>query len=179
MTAKDAYGRIPKDKYTEIAAGDVTDLVLSGFVYAQPGWTESSSGNSIRNIYFRPWKVKESSPIYLTKTVMNSYPQLNGRDLPEDKSAIDKKYTFFESTVGLYYQGNARTILKKSLSQYYKNAIKHIRSNIFTHHKGAGISVSETLDNKGIVWTMVTCTIQSHLTIYWNKDYDGSYTELN
>lgn len=179
MTTKDAYGRIPKDKYPEIEAGDVTDLVLSGFTYAQPSWTVSSSGNSLRNVYFVPWKASESTPIFLLRNWLTSYPQEKERDLPNPKAWINRKLPMFESSVGLYYQGNARTVLKKSTSQYYKNAIKHIRTGIFTHHKGAGFTVSETLDNKGATWTMVTCTIQSLTYGYWNKDYDNSYVEMN
>lgn len=174
-------GRIPKNKYDSIKEGDITDLVMSGYVYAQPSWTTKEDwpqdGNSIRNIYFMPWKCLEVSPIVLERSHKTNYPQWDGRDRFWDKSYIDKKIPMFECSVSLYYRGNARTILRRSFSTYYKNAIKYVKSSKFTSYKGTNISLNETVDRYNETWTNVTCTIQALTMLYWNPKYDNSCVE--
>ena len=174
-------GRIPSDKYNAIKVGDVTDLVMSGYVYAQPSWKENETypqhGDSIRNIYFMPWKCLESSPVVLERSHKSNYPQWDGRDRFWDKMYINKKIPMFECSVSLYYRGNARTILKRSFSTYYKNAVKYIKSSKFTSYKGTNIGLNETVDRYNDTWTNVTCTIQALTALYWNPKYDNSYVE--
>lgn len=124
-----------------------------------------------------PWKCLEVSPIVLERSHKTNYPQWDGRDRFWDKSYIDKKIPMFECSVSLYYRGNARTILRRSFSTYYRNAIKYIKSSKFTSYKGTNISLNETVDRYNETWTNVTCTIQALTMLYWNPKYDNSYVE--
>lgn len=155
----------------------VTELKITGYVYAQP--TMQKGTETLRLLTFEPWVAKDSCPIK-TKSAMK---QEDGRDLALHKDFINLKITTFEFSVSMNYKGKAAKILKRDLNDYYKNAYDYIKNPSCRSYKGTNIGVSETTDDKGAVWTTVTCTIQA-IAKYnvnnikgWNPDFKESYVK--
>lgn len=175
-----AYGKIPKSKYQDIRVGDISELMMSGYVYAQPSWASTETevaGSSVRNIYFRAWNCLESSPIVLQRSHISNYPKLWGRDLYWQYRYINYKLPMMECSVTKNYRGNSRTVVKRGSSSFFADAVRYIKSSAFTSYKGINISYNEITDQYRNTWTSVTCTIQALSEMYWNPHYDTHYVE--
>lgn len=186
-TYEDIYGniqigRIPKSSYPYIKKGDVTELVMSGFVYAQPSWVVPDRTNpdllvSIRNVYFDAWVCLDVSPIVIRRDMLISYPKVNGRDYYWQKQYINYAVPMMECSVTKNYRGGVSTVARRSFSTYFAEAVRYIRSSNFTSYKGVNIGFNEFSDQYGDTWTSVTCTIQALMQFYWNPYYDNHYVE--
>ena len=175
-------GRIPKNRYDYIQVGDVTELVMSGFVYAQPSWILMDEEDpmrriSVRNVYFNAWRCFEVSPVLPNRDVLNNYPQVNGRDLYWQKRYINYKLPMMECSVTKNYRGSASSVTRRDFDSYYRDAVRYIRSSKFTSYKGTNIGFNEFEDQYSNKWTSVTCTIQALMEFYWNPYYDTQYVE--
>lgn len=153
----------------------VQSIKLEGFVYAQPTMTDSST--SLRYVLFEEWKSAEKCPITVEST---GDTQVQGRDKAFYRKLLKYQIQMMQIDVSMYYKGNSAKILSKDFDDYYKKAIKYIKSDAFTSYKGCGISLSETRDEDGDVWTQVSCQIHALLAtnpygMKWNPSYDSSY----
>ena len=150
----------------------VAKILLCGYVYAQPSMTKQ--GESMRSLLFEPWTTKKYCPVIAEKLIM-----FGDRELPWAKGMLSYKIKVMDVSVGMNYKGTAAKIMKKDFAYYYKKAIDYIENSNFTSYKGTGISINETKDEEGDVWTNVTCNISALLatngTARWNGLYDNSY----
>lgn len=163
----------PDELSNSIALKDVQDIKLEGYVYAQPYMTYAD--DLFRNLLFEMWVRRDNCPIH-----MESAGQYKGRDQALNKKMLTYKIQVMEISVSMNYKGNSAKILNNSFAYYYKRAVDYIRSEAFSSYKGAGMSIAETRDDKGNIWTQVTCNIQALLSsnidgMYWNAYYDASY----
>lgn len=150
----------------------IATIRLSDFVYAQPS-QKKSDGTSVRNIYFVPWKAKDSALLFDTKT---THPTLeNGFDKPLRKSAIGARIPTIECSVGKYYKGRLSKVIKRWEHRFYTDAIAELDLKDVTSYKRTNLSAEEVTDNTGRFWTKVTQTLSGLRGFYWNKYYqEGS-----
>ena len=158
---------------------NVTQLMMSGYVYAQPSMTET--GKTLRSIIFKAWDIKKDCPIYFKDYDDKKDPAgwKDGRAVALKRKLIGYKVKFCECSVDITYKGDIVSALRKSFEDYYKNALKYIKSDNFTSYKGINVSMNESSESGDIV-TQVTCTIQALLKSnayapVWNSKYDDSF----
>ena len=156
------------------STSQIGTIRLTDYVYAQPS-DKPSNGKSIRNIYFIPWKAKDSALIFRHKSYRNSYPKdSNGNDIAMKKSWIGKHIPVVECTVGRYYKGKVSTVLRKKEHKFFEDATDALELRGITSYKTTNLSAEEVTDNKGKIWTKVTQTLAGLKGYYWNHDYvDG------
>lgn len=153
----------------------VDTIRLWDFVYAQPT-QQAKNGESLRNIYFIPWKAEESAIIFDKASYIKNYPKGdNGFDKPMKRSMIGKKIPIIECTVGKYYQGRISKVIKKWEHKFFTDAIKEIKLKGITSYKRTNLSAEEITDNTGRFWTKVTQSFSGLRGQHWNPNYeDGS-----
>ena len=156
------------------STSQIGTIRLTDYVYAQPSH-KTSNGKSIRNIYFIPWKAKDSALIFRQKSYRDSYPKdSNGNDIAMNKSWIGKSIPVVECTVGRYYKGKVSTVLRKKEHKFFEDATDALELRGITSYKTTNLSAEEVTDNKGKIWTKVTQTLAGLKGYYWNHDYvDG------
>ncbi len=148
----------------------VGKIRLIEYNYAQP--THTQSGMSLRNVYFIPWRAKDSAIIYAKKSHRTSFPQYKGNDRPMKESWIGKKIPVIEASVSKYYRGKASSVLNKWEHRFYSDAVKELKLKDITSYKTISLNVEEVTDNKGRIWTKVSRTLSGLKGYYWNHNYN-------
>ena len=156
---------------------DINNVMLEGFVYAQPTMTQQ--GATLRNQLFTPWRAAESCPI----TLKGTWTTVDGRDVPLHRHWLNHAFTYHELRVSMTYDIDVKSALKQPSRNYYQDAISKIECANYVSYKAAGIqfAAQRTTDNYGDVvdLTKVTCTIHALLAtnagpVYWNRAYDSA-----
>lgn len=175
MTIKGVRGTdgaiIPKEKWSDVTAGKVAEILVEIYYYAQPKFDD-----------FVPW-TSAQMPVFQQASYITSYPKftdpISGKqmDKARPQSDIGMPVRYMDCNVTFNYKGNIKNVIKLDFEPFYSDAVDYIQNaNVYSFYKYAGITFSSLKNDKGEDWTQVNCTIHALLLGegVWNLLYKPS-----